>query len=51
MSHFGTDNNENEYSRFEQLLHLCGDITPEIEKHYETALTNMKKNYVYQVVS
>lgn len=50
MSHFGTDSNENEYNRLEQLLHLCGDITPEIEKDYETALANLKKNYVYQVV-
>lgn len=50
MSYFGTDNNENEYNRLEQLLHLCGGITPEIEKDYETALANVKKNYVYQVV-
>ena len=50
MSHFGTDSNENEYNRLEQLLNLCGDTTPEIEKDYETALANLKKNYVYQVV-
>lgn len=50
MSHFGTDVNEHAFNRFEQLLHLCGDITPEIEKCYETALADLKKNYVYQAV-
>lgn len=50
MSHFGTDVNEQAYNRFEQLLHLCGDVTPEIEKCYETAIADLKKNYVYQAV-
>lgn len=50
MSHFGTDVNEHAFNRFEQLLHLCGDVTPEIEKCYETALADLKKNYVYQAV-
>lgn len=50
MSHFGIENNENEYNRLEQLLHLCGEITPEIEEHYKTVLTNIKKNYIYQAV-
>ena len=50
MSHFGTDVNEHAFNRFEQLMHLCGDVTPEIEKCYETALADLKKNYVYQAV-
>lgn len=50
MSHFGTDVNEYAFNRFKQLLHLCGDVTPEIETCYETALADLKKNYVYQAV-
>lgn len=50
MSHFGTDINEYAYNRFEQLLHLCGDVTPEIKRCYETALADLKQNYVYQAV-
>lgn len=50
MSHFGADVNEHAFNRFGQLLHLCGDVTPEIEKCYETALADLKKNYVYQAV-
>lgn len=50
MSHFCTDINEHAYNRFEQLMHLCGEVTPEIEKCYETALADLKQNYVYQAV-
>ena len=50
ISHFGTSINEHVYNRYTRLLHLCGDVTPEIEKHYETALTDLKQNYVYQAV-
>lgn len=50
MSHFGTIGNEHEYSRLDQLLRLCGNITPEIENRYEVALADTKKNYVYQAV-
>lgn len=50
MSHFGINNTENEYNRLKQLLYLCGNITPEIKKQYETALVNLKQNYIYQVV-
>lgn len=50
MSHFGTIENEYEYSRLKQLLRLCGDTTSETEKRYETALADTKRNYVYQAV-
>lgn len=50
MSHFGTDINRYAYNRFEQLLHLCGEVTPEIKKCYETALADLKQNYVYRAV-
>lgn len=50
MSHFGTEINEHAYNRFKQLLHLCGNETPEIEKCYETAVADLKKNYVYRAV-
>lgn len=50
MSNFGKIENEHEYSRLKQLLHLCGDTTPEIEKRYEKALADTKRNYVYQAV-
>lgn len=50
MSHFGTIENEYEYSRLEQLLRLCGERTPEIEKLYKTALEDTKRNYIYHAV-
>lgn len=50
MANFGTNINEHVYNRFEQLCRLCGDETPEINKQYETALIDMKKNYLYQAI-
>ena len=50
MSHFGTKINEHTFNRFKQLLHLCGDVTPEITECYEAAVADLKKNYVYQAV-
>lgn len=50
MSRFGISYNENTFNRFKQLLHLCGDTTPELKSCYETAILNLKNNYVYQTV-
>ena len=50
MSNFGIVENEHEFNRLEQLLRLCGDTTPEIQKCYEQALIDVKRNYVYQAV-
>lgn len=50
MSHFGTVENEHEYNRLEQLLQLCGDTAPEVQKYYEKAVADTKRNYMYQAV-
>lgn len=50
MSQFGISNNKNAFDRFKQLLHLCGVATPELKSYYETAVSNLKNNYVYQTV-
>ena len=50
MSHFVTSINEKVYNRFGQLLRLCGETTPAIKGHYETAISNLNNNYVYQAV-
>ena len=50
MSKFGLVENEHAYNRLNQLLRLCGEITPEIHQRYEKALTDTKRNYLYQAV-
>ena len=50
MSQFGLTENDNEYRRLRQLLHICGADCDEMRSKYERAVEALKKNYVYQIM-
>ena len=50
MSNFGLVENQNEYERLKQLTRICGPRTEKLQQRYQSALNELKQNYVYQMM-